>query len=171
MENKSVEIIVKVLPTEIECIFFDFDGVFTNNEVIVHEDGSESVTCNRSDGMGISFLRELGIPMLIISTEENAVVSKRAEKLKLPARQGVKDKALELTSFAKQNDINLKNSIYMGNDVNDIECMNLVGLSVAPLDAHQDVKSTVDVILSTCGGKGAVRELVDYIIESRKPSK
>ena len=66
---------------KIKAIVFDFDGVFTNNRVIVSEDGKESVICNRSDGIGLEMLRSLGIPMTIISTEKNPVVAQRATKL------------------------------------------------------------------------------------------
>ena len=80
---------------KIQAVVFDFDGVFTNNRVIVREDGNESVICNRSDGLGIERLRKLNIPMVIISTEQNPVVSMRAKKLKLPEKHGVKNKKIE----------------------------------------------------------------------------
>ncbi len=68
---------------DIKAIVFDFDGVFTDNRVIISEDGKESVICNRSDGIGLEIIRNLEIPMKIISTEKNPVVTIRAKKLKL----------------------------------------------------------------------------------------
>ena len=79
---------------KVKAVVFDFDGVFTNNKVIVSEEGRESVICNRSDGIGIEKLRKLNIPMIIISTEQNPVVSMRADKLKLPVKHGVKNKKI-----------------------------------------------------------------------------
>ena len=81
----------------IKAIVFDFDGVFTDNRVIVSENGKESVICNRADGLGLEMLRILDIPMTIISTEKNLVVSSRAKKLKIPVVHGVKNKIKEIS--------------------------------------------------------------------------
>jgi YrbI family 3-deoxy-D-manno-octulosonate 8-phosphate phosphatase len=164
MMDKNFQII-QYLPSKIEMIFFDFDGVFTNNEVIINEDGKESVKCNRSDGLGISMLHKLKIPMLIISTEKNPIVSQRAKKLKIPVKQGIQQKEKILLNIIKTQNLDPKNIIYIGNDVNDLECMKIVGVSVAPSDAHPSVLSCATIVLSSAGGKGAVRELVDYILE------
>jgi len=146
-------------------IVFDFDGVFTNNEVIVNENGEESVICNRSDGLGIEMLHQLKIPLLIISTEKNKIVSQRAKKLKIPVKQGIQNKEKLLQEIISSLGLTSENIIYMGNDINDLACMKMVGVSVAPLDAHPSVLSIASIILSNRGGQGAVRELVDCIIE------
>ena len=165
---KSRNELIRILPSKIDTIVFDFDGVFTNNEVIIHEDGTESVICNRSDGLGISLLHDISIPMLIISTEENPVVSERAKKLKIPVVQGIKYKEKVLLELLTRKNIDLQNVIYVGNDLNDLNCMKLVGTSIVTSDAHTSVKSIADIVLLKSGGKGAVRELVDYIIMKKE---
>ena len=93
-------------------------------------------------------LRKLNIPMIIISTEQNPVVSMRADKLKLPVKHGVKNKKIELEEFANSVNLKLKNIAFVGNDINDIECMKEVGFPIAVLDAVDDVKSNSKLILN-----------------------
>jgi YrbI family 3-deoxy-D-manno-octulosonate 8-phosphate phosphatase len=165
-ENKH-EILQKI-PSQIDMIIFDFDGIFTNNTVIVDEYGKESVVCNRADGLGIAMLHKLEIPLLIISTEKNPVVTYRAKKMRIPVKQGVSNKENILKAVIESRKLNPEKIIYMGNDVNDLECMKIVGISVSPSDAHPDILKIVTIILSRPGGNGAVRELVDYVIEKSK---
>lgn len=153
---------------KIQAVVFDFDGVFTNNRVIVREDGNESVICNRSDGLGIERLRKLNIPMVIISTEQNPVVSMRAKKLKLPEKHGVKNKKIELEKFASSVNVKLKNIVFIGNDINDLECMNSVGFPIAVADAFEEIKEVSIYTLTRNGGDGAVREFCDLIYQSYK---
>ena len=153
---------------KIKALVFDFDGVFTNNRVVVSEDGKESVICNRSDGIGIERLRKLNIPMVIISTEQNPVVSMRAKKLKLPVKHGVKNKKIELKKFASSVNVKLKNIVFIGNDINDLECMNSVGFPVAVADAFEEIKEISIYTLTRNGGDGAVREFCDLIYQSYK---
>ena len=153
---------------KIQAVVFDFDGVFTNNRVIVREDGNESVICNRSDGLGIETLRKLNIPMVIISTEQNPVVSMRAKKLKLPEKHGVKNKKIELEKFASSVNVKLKNIVFIGNDINDLECMNSVGFPIAVADAFEEIKEVSIYTLTRNGGDGAVREFCDLIYQSYK---
>jgi YrbI family 3-deoxy-D-manno-octulosonate 8-phosphate phosphatase len=154
-----------VLPKKIDMLVFDFDGVFTTNEVIVNENGEESVICNRSDGHGISLLHKLNIPMMIISKEKSAIISHRANKLKIPYIPGADDKLCVLKDLIDKKGLDPKNIVYMGNDTNDQECMMMVGVSVCPCDAHPDIRDISTIVLEHAGGKGAVRELVDYILE------
>ena len=104
----------------------------------------------------------------IISTEENSVVSWRAKKMKIPVKQGVSTKETVLKSLIELQKINPEKIIYMGNDVNDLECMKIAGISVSPCDAHPEILKMATIVLSRAGGNGAVRELVDYIIEKFK---
>ena len=85
--------------------------------------------------------------MIIISTEENAVVRRRAEKLKIPVVHGVRDKKSVLLEIIDEKGLNLENVIYVGNDMNDLDCIDIVGTSVAPADAHPAIKSVVDIVL------------------------
>ena len=151
---------------EIKAVVFDFDGVFTNNRVIVSEDGKESVVCNRSDGIGIQMLRKLNIPMIIISSEQNFVVSMRAKKLRIPVKHGVKDKKIELKEFASSVNVKLNYICFIGNDLNDFECMESVGFPIAVADAFEEIKKVSDYTLTRNGGEGAVREFCNLIYQS-----
>ena len=150
----------------IKAVVFDFDGVFTDNSVIISEDGKESVQCNRSDGIGLEMLRKLGIPMKIISTEKNSVVSVRAKKLKLDVIHGVEDKLMELEKFSLATNITLKEIAYLGNDINDAACMRRVDFPIAVADAVEDIKIIAKLVLNKKGGDGAVRELCEMIYQS-----
>ena len=158
----------EIIPETIKMIVFDFDGVFTNNEVIVNQRGEEMVICNRLDGKGISLLKRLNIPMLIISSEANPVITARAKKLNIETIQNVHNKKSKLLGIINQKKINLKNVIYVGNDIDDLECMRIVGCSVAPADAYPSVIKEADLVLEHNGGKGAIRELADLIIDKLK---
>lgn len=148
---------------EIESVVFDFDGVFTDNTVIVDQNGIESVRCWRSDGLGLDRLRSLGINLLIISTEVNPVVSVRAKKLKMDCLQGIKDKSVAILDWASANKIKLSKTAFVGNDINDIVAFNEVGFPIAVADCYHEVRPYVRFVLSRMGGYGAVRELCDLI--------
>jgi len=152
-------------PRRIDLVVFDFDGVFTDNRVLVMEDGREAVVCNRGDGMGLTRLREHGVETLVLSTEVNPVVSARCHKLKMPFFQGLSNKAATLRQIAAERGVELERTIYVGNDLNDLECMNAVGFAVAPRDAAATVLDQADLVLSNKGGDGAVRELCDLILQ------
>jgi len=152
------------LPDPIGLVVFDFDGVFTDNRVYTAQDGTEMVTCDRSDSLGIDRLRRLNVPMLILSTEANPVVAARAAKLKLPVESACADKAEYLRSYLATRGIKPESVIYVGNDLNDIEAMRLVGFTSAPLDAHPEIRRLVSLPLQRPGGRGAVRELCDFIV-------
>lgn len=156
------------LPQVIDLIVFDFDGVMTDNKVYVSADGTEAVRCDRSDGWGIARVQDINIPMVILSTEKNVVVSKRAEKLSLPCFYGISDKLSFLKKYCTDEGIDINNVLYLGNDVNDLPCMEHVGFPVAVSDAHPDIMTVAKLVLSQSGGHGAVRELCDRILYSRK---
>jgi N-acylneuraminate cytidylyltransferase len=156
--------VAKTIPSPVELVVFDFDGVFTDNCVYVNEDGSESVRCSRADSLGIARLREKGVPMLILSTERNRVVAARAGKLRIPAIRGCRDKTLALRKYALKRKIDLRKTIYAGNDVNDAAAMELAGFSACPSDAYGKVKEIASLVLTKSGGQGVVRELCDMIL-------
>ena len=153
------------LKTEsISAVIFDFDGVFTDNKVYVFEDGREAVACNRSDGLGISLLRATNISLLVLSTEENPVVSARCRKLKLECLQGVKDKLPALQQWLDQRAVDIRETVYVGNDLNDLACMQAVGFPIAVADAYPQVQAVAKLVLKANGGHGAVREVCDLIL-------
>ena len=158
-EFKNIDI------SNIELIVYDFDGVMTNNKVILDQDGKESVIVNRSDGLAISEIKKLKIPQIIISTEENPVVRRRADKLKIECYDGIKNKLISLKTIIEKNNIDKQKVVYIGNDLNDKEAMKFVGIPIAPNDAHQEIKNIVKFVTKAKGGDGVIRELLDILNE------
>lgn len=154
----------ELLPSPVGAVVFDFDGVMTDNRVITGQDGGEWVACDRSDGMGIAALRLAGIPILVLSTEGNPVVAARCRKMKIPCIQGVEDKAARLKQWLEDENLLPEQTIYVGNDRNDSQCLEMVGCPVAVADAYPDALQRALIVLDRPGGKGAVRELCDLIL-------
>jgi 3-deoxy-D-manno-octulosonate 8-phosphate phosphatase (KDO 8-P phosphatase) len=147
---------------------FDFDGVFTDNRVWVNERGEEQLVFSRSDGLGLRRLDEVGVGYLIVSTEPNPIVGARATKLNADCLQGVDDKLAVLFERTDAEGAGLEETAYVGNDVNDADCLRAVGLPVAPADAWPEVKSLARWVLSRPGGAGCVREFCDAVWEAQR---
>ena len=162
----EIDSILQEVIRKIRLVAFDFDGVFTDNMVYVLQDGSEAVRCNRSDGIGLQKLKKLGIETVIISTESNPVVSARARKLKIRCLQDCQDKQATLENIAQELGISFNEIAFVGNDVNDLACLNKVGLPIVVNDAHQDVVSIARYQTRNPGGYGAVREVCDIFERS-----
>ena len=145
----------------IRLLLFDFDGVFTDNRVWVFEDGFEGVCCTRADGIGLAKMRDHGLEMGILSTEKNPVVAARARKLELACWHGIDDKLGQLSNLAEERDLSFENIAFVGNDINDKECLETVGLPLVVADAHPDVLNLGKGITTSKGGDGAVREICD----------
>ena len=152
-----------LLPSPVDCLVLDFDGVLTDNRVWTDSQGNELVTCTRADGIGADLLRQAGIPVAILSTETNPVVKARADKLKLPCIQGVRDKGEALRTFMDQQGLRPGNVVYVGNDVNDLPAFAQAGCTVAVADAHPVLRQKADVILDVAGGCGVLRHLADLL--------
>jgi len=163
--SKASETVILIF--KIRLIVYDFDGVMTDNKLYIDQNGKETVQVNRADGLGVAEIKKLGIEQIIISTEENPVVSARASKLCIPCLQGIKNKKMALIDYCKENDCDLKNVAYVGNDINDQDVMRNVGITFCPADAHDSIKAISDRVLKTKGGHGVIRELLDLIIEQK----
>jgi len=161
MAFEGIDDAVAELVRAVKLVAFDFDGVFTDNSVYVFEDGSEAVRCSRSDGIGLRKLDRLGVETIIISTEVNRVVAERAEKLKIRCVHGVEDKRAKLQSIADEHGFDLVDIAFVGNDVNDLGCLEVVGLPIAVQDAYPEVLRLAKYTTKTLGGYGAVREVCD----------
>ncbi|WP_376691967.1 cytidylyltransferase domain-containing protein [Wenzhouxiangella sp. EGI_FJ10409] len=153
------------LPDPLEAIVFDFDGVMTDDRVLVSQDGEECVHCSRADGLGLERLRKTGLKLLVLSKERNPVVTARCRKLGIEVLQGRDEKLTDLRAWADSRGLDAGSMIYVGNDINDLECMGWVGLSAAPCDAHPDVLGAVDIVLPRPGGRGAVRAIADLVLD------
>lgn len=159
----SIQSNLEKLPNKITGIAFDFDGVFTNNKVLTIQNGYEAVLSDRSDGMGIELLNNMKLPMIVISSEKNNVAIHRCKKLNIRIEHGIKNKVELLNDWIKENNINQKGLIYVGNDINDIECMKFASCGICVADSHEDVKKYADIIIDQAGGNGAIREISDLI--------
>jgi 3-deoxy-D-manno-octulosonate 8-phosphate phosphatase (KDO 8-P phosphatase) len=149
----------------VRLAIFDFDGVFTDNRVWVNERGEESVAFSRSDGLGLLRLDEVGVQYLIVSMERNPIVGARAQKLNAECVQGVDDK---LSLVRRRAGDKLDDVAYVGNDINDAECLRTVGLPVVPADAWPEVVPLAKWVLTRGGGQGCVREFCDAVWEAQR---
>lgn len=136
----------------------------TDNRVLVMQDGSEAVFANRADGWGVAQLRKAGHRQIIISTETNPVVAARANKLQIEVVQGSSDKARDLRLYCSRAGIALDSVLYVGNDVNDLPAMALVGFVVAPADAHPAVLEVARLVTRARGGEGVIKELSEWLL-------
>ncbi|UCM89986.1 N-acylneuraminate cytidylyltransferase [Streptomyces marincola] len=154
------------LPTraDIDAVVLDFDGTQTDDRVLVDSEGRELVAVHRGDGLGIAALRRAGLPLLILSTEENPVVAARARKLRIPVLHGIDRKDLALKQWCEEQGIAPERVLYAGNDVNDLPCFDLVGWPVAVASAHDVVRGAARAVTSAPGGAGAIREIASWIL-------
>jgi len=146
-------------PGSIAALILDFDGIFTDNTVIVTDDGREAVACDRSDGYAVGQLNRTGLPILILSTEKVPIVRFRCEKLELECIHGVDDKVAELRQWLSGHNIAAQQTVYVGNGVNDIGCMQIADHPAAVADAFPEAIATARYVLAASGGHGAVREI------------
>jgi YrbI family 3-deoxy-D-manno-octulosonate 8-phosphate phosphatase len=157
------------MPQKIDLIISDFDGVITDNRVWVDQDGRETVAAFRSDSVRIRDLREVGIDVVILSSEVNRVVEARAKKMGVEAIHGVAlhEKGQVLQEVLAQKNIRAENVVFIGNDINDLPCFEVAGWAVAVADAYPEVIHAADFVLTKPGGHGALRELCDLILKHR----
>lgn len=142
-----------------KIIFTDFDGCLTDDRVWLNQDGEEFVAANRKDGLAVKRLKNIGIQVVITSTETNKVVLARGNKMGVEVLQGLADKAESIDQYLKQKNLFWNDVWYIGNDVNDLGAIEKAKLSICPADAVQKVKKTVDVNLTTNGGYGVLSEI------------
>ena len=147
---------------------FDFDGVFTDNRVWVNEHGDETLAFSRSDGLGLRRLEEVGVRPLIVSMEESPIVTARAGKLKVDCVQGVEDKLAVLRERTGELGVALEDTAFVGNDINDAECLRAVGVPVVPADAWPEVMPLARWVLTRAGGTGCVREFCDGVWDAKR---
>ncbi|MFG3346700.1 cytidylyltransferase domain-containing protein [Streptomyces sp. NPDC048018] len=149
---------------DVDAVVLDFDGTQTDDRVHIDADGREFVSVHRGDGLGIAALRRAGVPLLILSTEQNPVVAARARKLRIPVLHGVDRKDLALKQWCDEQGIDPQRVLYAGNDVNDLPCFHLVGWPVAVGSAHDSVRAAARAVTDTPGGSGAIREIAAWLL-------
>ena len=142
-----------------KIIFTDFDGCLTDDRVWLNQDGEEFVAANRKDGLAVKRLKNLGIQVVIASTETNKVVLARGNKMGVEVLQGLEDKAEAIEQYLKQKNLTWNDVWYIGNDLNDLGAIERANLSLSPADAVKKVRKTVDIVLKTNGGSGILSEI------------
>ena len=152
---------------DVAAVATDFDGVHTDDRVLVDQHAVEAVRVSRGDGLGVSRLREAGVPFVIVSKERNPVVGARGAKLKVDVLQGVDDKVCALTAWLDRRGLEARQVAYVGNDINDLPVMAAVGWPIAVADAHPEVLRAARLVLTRPGGRGAVREVCDLVLTAR----
>ena len=155
----------------VKLVLTDCDGVLTDAGVYVSAQGEQLKRFSLRDGLGVERLRTIGnIPTGIITREQSAIVAKRAEKLKIEELHlGVRDKLPEVRAIAERRGIGLDEIAYIGDDVNDLDVLDAVGLAAAPCDAEPFVLDRVHVICTRAGGHGAFREFAELVLAAQHP--
>ena len=160
---------IKNKAKQIKLLLTDCDGVLTDGGVYYGEQGEVLKKFNMKDGMGVERLRKLAnVQTGIITGEMSPSVAKRAEKLQITELHlGIKDKLAVLTQILVNHNLTKDQIAYIGDDVNDIEIMQQVGLTACPSDAISFTKNIADYICENKGGEGCFREFTELIIASK----
>jgi 3-deoxy-D-manno-octulosonate 8-phosphate phosphatase (KDO 8-P phosphatase) len=164
LKQKNLHLQSKI--EKIKVVLTDNDGVLTDTGVYYSSNGEEFKRFSIRDGMGVERLRKYaGIETIIITGEESGSVKARANKLNIKEYYlGVKKKADLIPEIIKKNNIEAENIAFIGDDANDFELMQLVGLKVTPADGMSFIKEICDYICESKSGNGAFRELAELII-------
>ena len=158
----------RTLLKRIRLFATDVDGVLTDAGMYYAESGDEWKKFNTRDGMGIKLLQRAGIITAIVTQERTKLVARRAEKLAIPElHQGVMDKLSCVREMAVRHGLTLSQVAYVGDDINDLETLKAVGFSATPADGMPQVAAVVDYVCQKKGGEGAVREIIEMILEAQ----
>lgn len=153
---------------KVQMILMDVDGTLTDGSLLIMPDGEELKSFNVKDGMGILMAHLVGLRTGVITGKTSKSVERRTAKLKMEVvYQGVLDKRKVLEQVLKQHSLRSEEVAYIGDDLGDLEVIMSVGLSAAVMDAHPLVKKHSHFICRSEGGKGAVREFIEFIIEAQ----
>ena len=148
-----------------KLVLTDIDGVWTDGGMFYDRTGNELKKFNTSDSAGVLFLRALEIPIGIITGEQTEMVKARAEKLRIDElHQGIGDKVAVATKLCEKNQITFEDMAYIGDDLNDLALLQLVGISGSPANSPDYVKKHADIVTTKSGGEGAFREFVETIL-------
>ena len=149
----------------IKIVLTDVDGVLTDGGMYYTKDGDVMKKFFVRDGMGVTLLRKQGIPTMIVTKERNIITKIWATKMKIKKiYQGITKKEEILEKVCKNYHVKAEEVAYIGDDINDLELLRRVGLSVAPYDASEDAKKISDYTCKHLSGNGAFRELADLIL-------
>jgi len=154
--------------SNLKCILFDVDGVFTDGTILRDSDGNEQRRFSVIDGHGTALLRESGLLVGVVSREPSPITRARMEKLKMAELHvGAKDKSLVLRDIKARHGLSNDEIAFMGDDVPDLLAFDEVGLRLAPSNAQPKVRGAAHWISLNSGGNGAVREACEVILTCR----
>ena len=156
------------LAKKIKVVITDVDGVLTDGGMYYTSNGDIMKKFHVRDGMGVTLLRKNGIPTIIITKESTQMVKKWSKNMKVKLFDGVIHKEKILEKICQQYDITPSEIAYIGDDVNDVNLLKLVGLAAVPKDGTQIAKKASNYICKTNGGKGVFREVAELILSSKK---
>ena len=160
---------IKKIAHNIKLIASDIDGVWTDAKMHYTDRGEYMKSFSSYDGMAVSFLKELKIDVAILTSENSQIVKRRAEKLNIKyVYINETEKLLRMKSLCNRLNISLSNVAYIGDDVNDLDLLQKVGVSAMPLNSPILNLFNPDYITKKMGGDGAFREFVDLIIQYKK---
>ena len=157
---------------KIKVVITDVDGVLTDGGMFYSHEGDIMKKFHTRDGMGVTLLRKNNIPTIIITKEKNKIISKWAKKMGIETvYDGILRKEKALSEITKKMNVSESELCYIGDDVNDIEILKKVGLSVCPYDAIELAKKISNIITKSKGGEGVLREVADTILSIKFPNK
>lgn len=153
------------LPNTIKMVITDFDGVVTDNCVYINDDFTMSRKLNFKDVMGFSILKKNGFDIAIISGEKNSAIETMAKKFKIEEiHQDIRVKIDVLKSIIQKYNLSQEDYVYIGDDINDVECLNFAKYKITVPHAVEKVKAVKDIqITQNSAGNGAFREVVDCL--------
>jgi len=154
--------------TRIKLVAFDIDGVMTDGGLHYTDDGGELKTFNVQDGLGLKFMQRAGIELAIVTGRTSGVVAARAADLGIEhVFQGVANKRVALAGLLEKLGLHWHECAFMGDDVIDLPAMMLCGLAIAPANARPLVKEHAHLITDASGGRGAVREAIEFMLAAQ----
>lgn len=148
-----------------KLVITDIDGVWTDGGMYYTAAGDVMKRFSVKDGWGVAFLHQLDIPVAIMTGEDSSIVQKRADKLKIKhCYLGVKDKVAQARALCSELGISFDEVAFIGDDLNDLPLLRLVGYSASPINTPEYVKCEVKYVTTTQGGHGAFREFVEKLL-------
>ncbi len=152
----------------IKLVGMDVDGTYTNGLIFYDSDGEVIKGFHAHDGFAIELLRLAGIKRGFITGRKDTATRSRAEYLRVDFMlENISDKNTALTGVLEEFGISPNECVFVGDDLNDLGAFEVAGLSVAVANANHDVKKRADLVIETCGGSGAVREIVEMILRAK----
>lgn len=152
--------------TKIKLLILDVDGVMTDGRITYDNNGGEIKSFDVKDGHGLKLLQRAGIKVGIITGRKSAVVERRAAELDIELLyQGVRDKRLPFNEILDKQSLLPEEVAYVGDDVVDLPVMRRVGFAATVADAVDDVKPFAHLVTKRDGGRGAVREICDFLLK------